>query len=334
MRACVLDEQAPIRSRPLRIADVPDPQPGPAEIRVRVTACGICRTDLHVIEGDLEPRRLPLIPGHQVVGRVDALGPGAGRFEPGDRVGIAWLASTCGACRYCLGGRENLCRGSRYTGYHRHGGYAELAVVPEAFAYEIPAGFDDAHAAPLLCAGIIGYRALARAEVPEAGRLLLIGFGSSAHVVLQLARHRGHDVHVVTRGSGHRALARRMGAAWVGDAGESPPEPMDSAIVFAPAGETVPPALEAVGPGGTVALAGIHMSDLPPLDYERHLFHETRLQSVEANTREDGRGLLAEAAEIPIRPEVTRFALDEANDALIALSNDEIDGSGVLILEE
>ena len=300
---------------------------------MRVTACGICRTDLHVVEGDLEARRLPLIPGHQVVGRVDALGPGAGLFAPGDRVGIAWLASTCGDCPYCLTGRENLCRGSRYTGYHRDGGYAELAVVPEAFAYGIPPGFDDVRAAPLLCAGIIGYRALARAEVPEAGRLLLVGFGSSAHVVLQLARHRGHAVHVITRGSGHRALARRMGAAWVGDAGESPPEPMDSAIVFAPAGETVPPALEAVGPGGTVALAGIHMSDIPPLDYERHLFHEKRLQSVEANTREDGRGLLAEAAEIPIRPEVTRFALAEANDALIALANDEIDGSGVLVVE-
>lgn len=202
----------------------------------------------------------------------------------------------------------------------------------EDFAYPIPAGFEDAEAVPLLCAGIIGYRALERAEVPPRGRLLLVGFGSSAHVVLQIARHRGHEVFVVTRGPGHQAHARAKGAAWVGGPGDVLPAKADSAIVFAPAGETVPAALEAVGRGGTVALAGIHMSAIPPLDYEKHLFHEKRLQSVEANTREDGRGLLSEAAEIPIRPKVTRFALSEANEALMALKAGEIDGSGVLVV--
>jgi propanol-preferring alcohol dehydrogenase len=332
MKALILEAQAPIETRPLCLVDLPEPEPARGEIRVRVTACGICRTDLHVIEGDLEPRRLPLIPGHQVVGTVDAVGEGARRFDLGDRVGIAWLGATCGECEHCRSGRENLCPGSRYTGYHLHGGYAELAIALEDYVYPLPDGFDDQSAAPLLCAGISGYRALSRAEVPAGGRLLLIGFGSSAHVVLQLARHRGLDVHVVTRGEGHRKLARHMGARWVGSPGESPPVHVDSAIVFAPAGETVLPALEAIGPGGTVALAGIHMSDIPPLVYERHLFHEKRLLSVEANTREDGRGLLAEAAAIPIQPEVTRFQLEEANEALIALKHDEINGSGVLLI--
>ncbi|MFV1987714.1 MAG: zinc-dependent alcohol dehydrogenase family protein, partial [Gemmatimonadota bacterium] len=326
MRACILDSQAAIESRPLRLVDVPDPEPGPREIRIRVTICAICRTDLHVIEGDLAPERLPLIPGHQVVGRVDALGEGAERFKTGDRVGIAWLRETCGRCAYCASGRENLCTKSLYTGYHRDGGYAELATVPEDFAYPLPTGFDDAQVAPLLCAGIIGFRALSRADVPPGGRLLLIGFGSSAHVVLQIAQHRGHEVYVSTRNEGHRDLARRMGAVWVGGSGVHPPTKMDSAIVFAPAGDVVPSTLEAIGPGGTVALAGIHMSAIPSLDYERHLFHEKRLVSVEANTREDGRALLREAAQIPIRPEVTRFALADANDALIALKRDSIDG--------
>lgn len=332
MKACVLDAQAPIETRPLRLVDLPLPEPGMGEIRIRVAACGICRTDLHVIEGDLEPRRLPLIPGHQVVGTVDALGEGTTTFAVGDRVGVAWLGATCQECAHCRSGRENLCRGSRYTGYDLHGGYAEATVARADYAYPLPGGFDDESAAPLLCAGIIGYRALARAEVPRRGRLLLVGFGSSAHVVLQLARHRELEVYVVTRGEGHRALARGMGARWVGSPGDRPPVETDSAIVFAPAGETVPPALEAVGPGGTVVLAGIHMSDIPPLVYERHLFHEKRLLSVEANTREDGRGLLAEAVAIPLRPEVTRFRLEEANEALIVLKHDAINGSGVLMI--
>ena len=281
----------------------------------------------------MKPVTLPLIPGHQVVGVVEARGPGATRCKPGDRIGIAWLRGTCGDCGYCAAGRENLCRDSVYTGYHRDGGYAETAVVAEEFAYRLPANLEDTEAAPLLCAGIIGYRALKRAELPPGGRLLLVGFGSSAHVVLQIARHRGHEVFVVTRGGGHQELARRMGAAWAGGPGDPLPVRTHSAIVFAPAGETVPGALEAVGRGGTVALAGIHMSEIPPLDYEKHLFHEKRLQSVEANTRADGRELLEEAAEIPIRPQVTRFGLDEANDALIALKAGRIAGSGVLVVD-
>lgn len=332
MRAWISEAPAPVEERPLKLVELDDPVPGPGEIRVRVSVCGICRTDLHVVEGDLEPVSLPIVPGHQIVGTVDELGEGADRFGVGDRVGIAWLRETCGTCAYCTTGRENLCKASRYTGYHRHGGYAELAVVREDYAYRMPETFGDAEAAPLLCAGIIGYRALARAEVPDGGRLLLIGFGSSAHVVLQIAKHRGHEVYVITRGEGHRDLARRMGATWVGGSDDAPPVDMHSVIVFAPAGEVVPGALEAIGPAGTVALAGIHMSPIPALDYERHLFHEKRLQSVEANTRADGEGLLREAAGIPIRPEVTRFAFDDANDALAALKNDAIDGSGVLVV--
>ena len=334
MRACILERQAPIESRPLRLIELPDPEPKWGQIRVRVKVCGICRTDLHVIEGDLDPRRLPLIPGHQVIGVVDALGEGAGRFALGDRVGIAWLRGTCGDCSYCTTGRENLCCGSLYTGYQEDGGYAEFATVAEDFAYAIPPEFENDEAAPLLCAGIIGYRALSRAEVPPKGNLLLVGFGSSAHVVLQIACYRGHDVYVVTRGEGHRELAQSMGARWVGGPGDSPPIDMDSAIIFAPAGEVVPQTLEAVGPGGTVTLAGIHMSTIPALDYESHLFHEKRLQSVEANTRNDGIDLLRTAAEIPIHPKITRFPLEEANEALLALKRDSINGSGVLVVDE
>lgn len=335
MRAWILETPAPLDRHPLRLEELADPEPGPREIRVRVRVCGVCRTDLHVVEGDLEPvSSAPVVPGHQIVGTVDRCGRGATRFEPGDRVGIAWLRSTCGVCDFCFTGRENLCPSSRYTGYHEDGGYAELAVVDEDFAYSIPDAFADEDAAPLLCAGIIGYRALQRARVPEGGRLALFGFGSSAHVVMQIARHRGHEVYVSTRSAGHQELARRLGAVWVGGSGDPFPEPADSAIVFAPAGEVVPSALEAVGKGGTVALAGIHMSEIPPLDYERHLFHEKSLRSVEANTREDGRRLLEEAAAIPIRPEVTRFPFEEADRALDRLAADAIDGSAVLVLDD
>lgn len=333
MKAMVLERIAAVDERPLHMVNMPDPQPGPGEIRVRVSACGVCRTDLHVIEGDLPEHTLPIIPGHQVVGRVDALGPGVGEFAPGDRVGVAWLRGTCGSCEYCLRGAENLCPDSRYTGYHANGGYAELAVVSEGFAYPIPDGFDDLQAAPLLCAGIIGYRALQRAEVPPGGRLALYGFGSSASVVIQIALHRGYEVHVVSRGDSHRRLAREMGAHWVGVPGEAPPVEVDSAIIFAPAGDIVPDALESVRKGGTVATAGIYMTPVPELDYEAHLFHEKNLRSVEANTREDGRGLLREAAEVPVRARVTPFPLEEANEALIRLKNDDIDGSAVLVID-
>lgn len=333
MKAMILERITAVDERPLHLVDLPDPEPGAGEIRVRVSACGVCRTDLHVIEGDLPQHTLPIVPGHQVVGRVDALGSGVSGFAPGDRVGVAWLRGTCGSCEYCLRGAENLCPDSRYTGYHANGGYAELAVVPEGFAYPIPDGFDDLQAAPLLCAGIIGYRALQRAEVPPGGRLALYGFGSSASVVIQIALHRGYEVHVVSRGDSHRQLAREMGALWVGAPGEGLPVEVDSAIIFAPAGDIVPDALASVRKGGTVAMAGIYMTPVPELDYEAHLFHEKNLRSVEANTREDGRGLLREAAEVPVRARVTTFPLREANEALIRLKNDDIDGSAVLVVD-
>jgi len=327
----LLLRHAPMASRPLEEVDLPTPDPGPGELLVRVHACAVCRTDLHVIEGDLPDATLPVVPGHQVVGTVERLGEGCARFGVGDRVGVAWLRHTCSECSFCRRGDENLCRGSRYTGYHEHGGYAEKTLVSEAYAYAIPDAFDDAHAAPLLCAGIIGYRALARSALPRGGRLGLFGFGSSAHVVMQIALHRECEVYVATRGASHRDLARRMGAHWVGETYDRPPAELDSAIVFAPAGPVVPAALRAVGPGGTVSLAGIHMTPIPEMDYESCLFHEKNLRSVEANTRADGEALLAEAAEIPIRPEVTAFPLARANDVLIDLKQDLIDGTGLLI---
>ncbi len=332
MRAMVLHERAPIETSPLRLEEMELPVAGPRDLFLRVRACGICRTDLHVIEGELEPERTPLIPGHQVVGTVEGVGNECTRFRVGDRVGVAWLRGTCGKCESCRRGRENLCEQSRYTGHHEHGGYAEFAVVREDFAYAIPEVFSDIEAAPLLCAGIIGYRALSLAEVPDAGTLALYGFGSSAHIVLQVALHRGCKVLVATRGDRHRELALRLGASWAGGALDELPEPADSAIVFAPAGEIVPAALRSVKKSGTVALAGIYMTPVPEMDYERHLFHEKKLRSVEANTRADGEGLLAEAAEIPIRAETTTFALEQANEALIRLQNDGINGSGVLAL--
>jgi len=331
VRAMVLEEQAPIESGPLRERELPDPGPGPGEIRVRVRACGLCRTDLHVIEGDLPDPSLPLVPGHQVVGEVEAAGEGADRFRPGDRVGIAWLRGTCGRCDFCRRGRENLCEDSRYTGYRADGGFAERATVREDFAYRIPEAFGDAEATPLLCAGLIGYRALRRAEVPDGGRLGLYGFGSSAHIAIQIARHRGCEVYVGTRSEGHRRLARDLGAVHAGSPYEPFPEAVDGSIVFAPAGEIVPVALRSLRKGGAVVLAGIHMSPIPEMSYEEHLYHEKELRSVEANTREDGRRLLEEAAEIPIRPEVTTYPLDEANRALAELKASEIDGSGVLV---
>ena len=330
-RALVLAAQAPIERAPLSLETRPAPEPAAGEVLVRVAACGVCRTDLHVVEGDLPLVRAPLVPGHQVVGRVARAGPGAGRFAPGDRVGIAWLRRTCGACAFCRSGRENLCARSEFTGWHADGGYADWAVVPEAFAYRIPDGLGDAEAAPLLCAGIIGYRALKRSEVPPGGRLGLWGFGSSAHVTLQVARARGIRVYVCTREASHRELALRLGAAWAGDVREPAPEPLDGGIVFAPVGDLVPVALESLGRGATLALAGIYMTPVPALDYARHLFHERTLRSVTANTRADGEELLAEAARIPIRPVTTTFPLEEANRALGLLKSGGFAGSGVLL---
>jgi len=332
MNAMVLRQPAPIETAPLVLDEVALPQPEAGEIRVRVEACGICRTDLHVIEAELPPQLDEVIPGHQVVGVVDTLGRDARRFKPGDRVGIAWLRSTCGTCRYCRAGNENLCPEARFTGYHANGGYAEYAVVREEFAYALPATLTAAATTPLLCAGIIGFRALRRADVKPGGRLGLYGFGSSAHIAIQVARHWGCTVYVMTRGEKHQQLARDMGAAWAGAADAAPPDKLDSAILFAPAGALVLPALEALEQGGTLALAGIYLTDIPVLNYERHLFHEKNLRSVTANTRQDGEDLLRVAAEIPIRPHTTLFPLADANQALQQLKGDGIQGSGVLVV--
>ena len=332
MKAMLLSEVRPISESPLTLAELPLPAPGPGEVRVKVSACAICRTDLHVIEGDLPPVRTPVVPGHQVVGTVDLRGKGAERFPPGARVGIAWLRHTCGSCAFCKAGKENLCETPLFTGYHRDGGFAEYAVVPEAFAYLLPREFSDAEAAPLLCAGIIGYRALRRADVPRGGRLALYGFGSSAHIVIQLALHRECEVLVCTRGERHRKLALEMGASWAGEDPAGMQVGADSAILFAPAGELVPPALRALKKGGTLSLAGIHMSDVPSMEYDKCLFYEKNLRSVTANTRQDGEDLLREAAEIPIRPKVTLFPLEEANRALQMLKADALQGTGVLVV--
>jgi propanol-preferring alcohol dehydrogenase len=333
MRATLLERIAPIDTSPLRMADLPLPEPQPGEVRLKVRCCAICRTDLHVIEGDLPEQKMPIIPGHQVVGTVDAVGPDCRRFSLGQRVGVAWLRHTCGKCDHCLRGRENLCESARFTGYHADGGYAEYALVPEDFAYPIPEAFSDVEAAPLLCAGIIGYRALRRANLPHGGKLALFGFGSSAHVVIQIAQHRGCEVYVVTRGERHVELARRMGAVWAGQRAEELPVKVDSAIIFAPAGELVPPALESLKKGGTLALAGIHMTPIPAMDYQRYVFFERDIHSVTCNTRQDGIELLAEASAIPIRPHTAVYPLSDANRALQDLKSDRISGTGVLAVE-
>jgi alcohol dehydrogenase, propanol-preferring len=313
---------------------VPDPEPAAREIRVRVLACGICRTDLHVIEGELPFLGRPVIPGHQIVGRVDKLGPGASRFKVGDRIGIAWLRHTCGHCVFCSAGRENLCESAQFTGYHAPGGFAEFAAVSEDFAYSLPEIFSDTEAPPLLCAGIIGYRSLKRSEVQPGQSLALYGFGSSSHIVIQIARHRGCSVYAVTRDARHRELALKLGAVWAGARAKDMPVVTDAAIIFAPAGSLVPEALARLRKGGTLALAGIYMSEIPALDYEKHLFYEKNVHSVTANTRQDGIELLRTAAEIPIRPEVQLFPAEKANEALLMLKEDRIAGSGVLVFPE
>jgi len=330
MHAMVLNEIAPIETEPLQWTERQPPTPGPGEVRLKVHCCAICRTDLHVVEGDLPQHTLPIIPGHQIVGTVDQLGPDCQAVQIGQRVGVAWLRHTCGHCQFCRSGRENLCELARFTGYHEDGGYAEYALVPEDFAYTLPAAFNDTEATPLLCAGIIGYRALKRCNLENGSRLALYGFGSSAHVVLQIALHRGCEVYVVSRTEKHQELARDMGAKWVGGNAAQMPVRAHSAIMFAPAGRLVPVALEQLEKGGTLALAGIYMSAVPSLDYEQHLFYERNIHSVTANTRADARELLAEAAEIPIRPRVTLYDLPDANRALRDLKADRINGTGVL----
>ena len=330
MRAWVLPSPAPIERAPLELRELSDPVPGPGEIAVEVSACGICRTDLHVVEGDLAPHRSPVVPGHQIVGRVAALGPGARRFALGQRVGVAWLWRACGRCEYCTNAAENLCRAPRFTGWDEHGGFAERTRVPEDFAYALPDALDDVSVAPLLCAGIIGYRALRRSAIRPGGRLGLYGFGSSAHIALQVAQTWACRIFVVTREASHRALARELGAEWAGDLGEAPPEKLDGAVLFAPVGTLVPVALAALRPGGTLACAGIYMSDVPALDYAAHLFEERTLTSVTANTREDGRELLELAARAGIRPRTTEFAFADVNRALLALKQGRVVGSGVV----
>ena len=299
---------------------------------VQVSVCGICRTDLHVIEGELEGPKLPLIPGHQAVGIISRVGSGVTTRRPGERVGIAWLQGTCGQCQYCRSGRENLCLAARFTGYQVDGGYAEYAVVPAPFAYPIPAAFSDEEAAPLLCAGIIGYRALRRSRVQPGQRLGLYGFGASAHIAIQIARHWGCDVYVCSLKPEHRRLALEMGAAWAGGASEAPPVALHGSIIFAPAGELVIPALRALERGGTLALAGIHMTPIPSIDYDRDLFGERTVCSVTANTLQAGLDLLREAAAIPLKPRTQRFPMSDANRALQSLKAGAINGAGVLAI--
>jgi len=303
-----------------------------AQVLVRVRACGVCSTDLHLAEGELPPRRSRVVPGHEVVGEVVQLGDGAGRFRTGDRVGIAWLRHTCGACRWCRTGRENLCPESRYTGWDADGGYAEFAVVPEAFAYRMPTSFADEQAAPLLCAGIIGYRSPLRAQLPPGGRLGIYGFGASAHLTAQVAIAQGAEVHVLTRGQEARQLALQLGAASVGGPFDPAPVPLDAAIIFAPAGDLVPLALESLGPGGTLALAGIHMSDIPTLDYQRHLFGERTVCSVTSNTRGDGEEFLVLAQRLGVEITTTPVPFEHADVALRDLAEGRVRGAAVLTL--
>jgi propanol-preferring alcohol dehydrogenase len=323
MRAQVLERQASAETRPLQLVDILRPEAKTGEVLIHVSACGVCRTDLHIVEGDLPLRLNPITPGHQIVGTIEGTN---------ERVGIAWLHRTCGTCRFCLSCRENLCENAEFTGWTRNGGYAEYVVAPADFVYPIPKGFDDIQAAPLLCAGIIGYRALRLCSVTnwKGARLGIYGFGSAGHVCIQIARSRGADVYVATRDrEKHQRLAEELGAVWVGDTFDTPPLKLDAAIIFAPVGEIVPSVLAALDKGASLVLGGIHMSPIPSFDYAR-LYGERIIRSVANNTREDGREFLAEAASIPIRTSVQEFSLEEANEALIALKCDAIKGAAVL----
>lgn len=335
MKAWVLHKPAPVDELPLVKSVLPVPEPGANEILLRVHACGICRTDLHVVEGELPVRRSPLIPGHQIVGQVTTLGAGVEDLAVGDRVGVAWLNRTCGECKYCRGGRENLCERASFTGWTVDGGYAEYAVCPSSFSYRIPDNFEDTQAAPLLCAGIIGFRCLRLTGLNEnewrGARLGLYGFGAAGHICIQLARSRGAEVYVCTRDrERHQALAHELGATWVGDAAAEPPVKLDAAVIFAPAGELVPVALKALDKGGTLVLGGIHMSPIPSFEYSL-IYGERTIRSVANNTRADGSEFLSAAARIPVRTHVQTFPFDQANEALIALKNDAIRGAAVLV---
>jgi propanol-preferring alcohol dehydrogenase len=336
MKAAILHKPGPIDNRPLKVEDVERPSAGDDEILIKVNACGICRTDLHVVEGELPVRRSPLIPGHQIVGRVAGLGKRVSRFTMDQRVGIAWLHHTDGVCRFCVSGRENLCEQAEFTGWTVDGGYAEYAIAASGFAYLLPDNFADLEAAPLLCAGIIGYRSLRLTGIQAGGwagaRLGIYGFGAAGHVVIQIARSRGADVYVCTRDrERHQALASELGAVWVGGANDEPPVKLDASIIFAPAGELVPVALKALDKGGVLVLGGIHMSPIPSFEYSL-IYGERVVRSVANNTREDGRQFLVEAASIPVRTHIQTFRLEEGNEALIALKNDAIRGAAVLLV--
>src|SRR5580704_7354565 len=329
MKACLLRSPAPIERNPLECIDVPKPQPSGTQVLVRVNACAICRTDLHVIEGELAPRKSPITPGHQVVGVIERIGERVKQHAPGTRVGIAWLHSTDGTCEYCRAGKENLCNDPSFTGWTVDGGYAEYALAEESFVYPIPEGFEDLKAAPLMCAGIIGFRSLRLSGIERGGRLGLYGFGAAASVAIQVARHWGAEVYACTRDQRHQKLALELGAVWAGGTVAEPPAKLDSAIIFAPAGEIVPAAFKALKKGGTLTLGGIHMSAIPPLDYDL-LYQERVIRSVANNTRQDGHDFLKVAAEIPIHTEIEVFPLADANRALNSLKNDAIRGAAVL----
>ena len=331
MRVWVVRQPGPIGTGPLLLADRPLPEPGGGEIRVQVLACGVCRTDLHLAEGDLPPRRLGTTPGHEVVGLVEALGPGARRFAIGDRVGIAWLRSTCGVCRFCRRGAENLCVRATFTGWDADGGFAEATVVPEGYAYRLPAGFDNVTAAPLLCAGIVGYRALRRANLPPGGRLGIYGFGASAHLAAQIALAEGARVHVFTRSPAAQQLALDLGVDSTSGAYDETPEKLDGAVLFAPVGDLVPVALTALDRGGTLSIAGIHLSDIPPLRYAQHLFDERQVRSTTANTRADGEEFLLLASRHRLQVSTVQFPLSKADEALTEMAADRITGAAVLV---
>lgn len=330
MWAWSVQAPGPISSRPMTRHRRAVPIPGPGQVAVRVSCCGVCRTDLHLVEGDLTPRRPGVVPGHEVVGVVDCMGPGADRLRVGERVGVAWLASTCGSCRSCLGGRENLCTTATFTGWDHDGGFAEVCVADERYVYRLPDSLPDEQAAPLLCAGIIGYRALLRTGLRPGDRLGLYGFGASAHLTAQVALHLGMRVHVLTRGEGNRRLAEQLGVDGVGGALDSPSEPLDGAILFAPSGDLVPVALRALAPGGVLAVAGIRLSDIPSLTYDDTLFQERSLVSVTANTRVDGERLLALATRFGVRAHVVGYDASRADRALADLSAGAYSGVAVL----
>jgi propanol-preferring alcohol dehydrogenase len=330
MKAMILNKFASIDEEPLELGDLTRPEPGPEDILIRIDVCGVCHTDLHTVEGDLLEVKLPIIPGHQVVGRVVKKGEKASRFNMGDRAGVAWLFSADETCPYCVRGSENLCPHARFTGYHENGGYAEYIVIPERFAYDIPEIFEDEEAAPLLCAGIIGYRALRLSEIDPGQRLGLIGFGASAHVAIQVAVYWGCEVFVFSRSEEHRSLAEKLGAVWTGTTKDNPPEKMDSIVNFTPAGPTVLDGMRLLDKGGTQALAGIYMSPIPEMDYVEYIYNERTLRSVANATRQDGVELLKIAAEIPVRTTTQVFPLGEANKVLKLLKDSKIDGAAVL----